>query len=135
MTLSCRLAFVLLLYGFTSGCASHGTHARAETDFRGGPPTYSPAVEFGQPELPEVLSRAEPDYPDEARRAGVQGTVVVRTFVRADGSHEVRGIMKSIPLLDGAAMSCVRKWRFTPGTQNTRPVDLEIGVSIKFALP
>ena len=85
-------------------------------------------------ELPEVLHKVAPEYPAAARAAGVDGMVMVQALVKKDGSvGEVR-VVKSIPALDEAAMACVRKWKFKPATDGSKPVPVWVGVPIKFSL-
>ena len=104
---------------------------------RGMPPPPSELsgyAESGPPELPVVLSRVKPDYPDEARRAGVQGTVWVNVLVRTDGSTHEMKVIGSVPMLNKAAKACVEHWQFKPGTLNGRPVELWLAVPVEFVL-
>lgn len=73
------------------------------------------------PALPEVVLRATPEYPAVARQAGVEGTVILQAFVDSLGQvGEVR-VQTWIPLLDQAALDCVRRWKFKPAISNGHP--------------
>lgn len=85
-------------------------------------------------EHPEALTRVSPAYPDEARRAGVDGTVMVQALVLRDGNVGDTRIVKSVPGLDDAAVAAVRQWRFKPGMAKGQPVAVWVGVPVRFTL-
>ena len=85
-------------------------------------------------QLPEAVTKVPPEYPEEARRAGVQGTVMVQARVMEDGTVGDAKIVKSIPLLDDAAAACVRQWRFKPALAKGKPVSVWVAVPIQFSL-
>jgi len=77
-----------------------------------------------------------PVYPESARRRGEQGRVLLRVDVSADGlplDVAVAGT-SGHPMLDSAALSAVRQWRFVPGTQAGRAVAAVAEVPIRFHL-
>ena len=86
-------------------------------------------------QLPEALTRVAPNYPASARAAGIDGVVMLQALVGKDGAvHDVR-VVKSIPELDGAAMACMRQWKFKPAMdEHGQPVTVWVGVPIKFTL-
>ena len=85
-------------------------------------------------ELPEVITKVNPVYPEMAREANVDGTVMVQALVGKDGKvHDVR-VVKSIPLLDQAAQEAVRQWIFKPALANNKPVAVWVGVPVRFSL-
>lgn len=85
-------------------------------------------------ELPEAVTRIPPSYPDLAREAGVDGTVMVQALVGKDGKVKDVRVVKSIPMLDEAAKSAVRQWVFKPALSNNKPVAVWVGVPVKFSL-
>jgi len=85
-------------------------------------------------ELPVAVVRVPPSYPDSAREAGVDGTVVVNALVCADGQIIETWIASSIPLLDGAAADAVRKWVFLPARKDGQPIAVWVAVPVKFSL-
>jgi protein TonB len=85
-------------------------------------------------EPPKLLREVKADYPDDARRAGIEGEVVLEIVVRRDGSvGDVRVRRGLDRLLDQRAIAAVRQWRFAPATRRGAPVDVivEVGVNIK----
>lgn len=84
--------------------------------------------------LPLALDRRPPIYPEAARRAGIQGTVLVKAHVREDGAVDSVQVARSIPLLDGAAMAAVRQWRFEPARLKGKAVAVWAVVPVKFSL-
>lgn len=85
-------------------------------------------------ELPSVVSRVMPEYPQFARDAGVEGTVLVWALVGLGGQVEDTRVHRSIPMLDPAALEAVRKWRFTPALANRHPVRVWVAVPVRFRL-
>jgi TonB family protein len=90
----------------------------------------SPPVE----QLPEAVLRVSPTYPDLAREAGVDGTVILKALVCACGDVMDIGVEKSIPMLDQAAIDAVRQWYFIPATNDGEPVATWVTVPVKFSL-
>jgi protein TonB len=85
-------------------------------------------------ELPEALHKVPPDYPDDARRRGVQGTVMTQALVGRDGKVRDVKIVKSIPGLDEAAAQAVRQWEFKPALAKGAPVAVWVAIPVKFSL-
>ncbi len=77
-----------------------------------------------------------PVYPAIARQRGWEGSVVVRAKVRADGSVADVSIAESSgrAVLDEAALSAVRQWRFVPASKDGRAVESVVDVPITFQL-
>jgi protein TonB len=83
-------------------------------------------------ELPEVITKVQPAYPEGARRSGVQGVVVVQALVDRDGRVVDTRVVKSTPLLDDAAVGAVRQWVFKPARTKGLPVAVWVAVPVKF---
>jgi len=65
---------------------------------------------------PGILSQREPNYPEKARQAGVEGTVVLNIEILENGHAGQVSIYQSSgsELLDDAAAAAVQRWRFVP---------------------
>jgi TonB family protein len=104
---------------------------RGEGGGTGGGP-YRPGSGI-QP--PRLLREVKAEYPDEARRRGVAGEVILEIVVLQDGSvghiRTVRGLGSE---LDQRAVAAVRQWRFAPATRNGQPVDVLVEVAVEFTL-
>ena len=85
-------------------------------------------------ELPEAIKRVAPRYPDLAREAGVDGTVLVQALVDKGGKVRDVRVQKSIPMLDQAAVDAVKQWTFKPALSNNKPVAVWVAVPVKFSL-
>jgi len=84
---------------------------------------------------PEELDRAIPRYPMTARRAGIQGPVVIRGIVRRDGTIDNLEIIKDLPYgLGDEARRAVSRWRFRPATYRGEPIDVYYTVTVNFRL-
>ena len=75
-----------------------------------------------------------PVYPPDARRKGIEGTVMVQALVGRDGAvHDTR-IVKSIPGLDKAAVAAVKQWTFKPALSKGKPMAVWVAVPVQFTL-
>jgi protein TonB len=71
---------------------------------------------------PRPLRVTKPVYPQEAFVKKVEGTVVIEIVIDASGQVARARIVQSIPLLDRAALACVREWLFQPALKQGHPV-------------
>lgn len=92
-----------------------------------GPATYEPVKTYEITEEPEVLTEVKAEMPEEAKRAGVQGTVILRVEVRRDGTVRKVRVVKGLGYgLDEAALEAMKKFTFKPARVNGKPVDYTI---------
>jgi len=73
-------------------------------------------------------------YPEEAKAAGIQGVVVMRITIGEDGSVTNVVVLRSVPMLDEAAIESVLQWRYQPTLLNGVPVEVEMTATVNFAL-
>jgi TonB family protein len=73
-----------------------------------------------------------PVYPPEAAAAGVEGVVIAELVIDEAGEVKDARIMRSIPLLDDAALKAVRNWRYEPTVVDGRPVPIRMTVTVNF---
>jgi protein TonB len=98
----------------------------------GRPPARECAEETVKP---KVLTSAQPDYPDAARAAAIEGRVRVEARIAADGSiGEVRVLEGLGHGLDEAAIAAVRRWTFSPATACGQPVAATFTARLTFRL-
>ena len=98
------------------------------------PPAPVLVSEREQSTAPVAISRPSPAYPAAAREQGVEGTVIVRFIVGANGLVKRVKIIKGHPLLNAAVLAAVRDWRFRPGTYAGQPVSMWRSVRFPFRL-
>lgn len=86
------------------------------------------------PELPRKTVDVHPVYPDIARTARIEGTVVLEAVLDTTGRVTQLKVLRSVPLLDQAALDAVRQWRYTPSTFAGRPVSVLMTITVRFTL-
>ena len=75
------------------------------------------------------------DYPEAARRSGIEGRVILDFTVDRQGqTHQIEVIQPLHPLTDSAAVRAVRSTRFTPGTVDGDPIPVRLQLPIRFEL-
>ena len=75
-----------------------------------------------------------PVYPPVAQRARVQGVVILEAVIDAQGRVASVHVLRSIALLDQAAVDAVKQWRFTPALLNAEAVPVVLTVTVNFTL-
>lgn len=83
---------------------------------------------------PTRIRNVNPIYPAEAQAARVQGIVILETTVGTDGKVTTARILKSIPMLDQAALDAVMQWEYTPSMVNGVAVPVIMTVTVNFTL-
>jgi TonB family protein len=84
---------------------------------------------------PTLLSKVEPEYSEEARKAKWQGTVVLSLIVDEKGQPQQIKVSKSLGLgLDQKAIEAVEKWRFKPGMKDGKAVAVYASIEVNFRL-
>jgi protein TonB len=96
--------------------------------------TGSGAVLARYDRLPIRLLVTQPRYPQEAFTQKVEGEVLVEFVIDAQGYVVDARVIRSIPLLDAAALACVREWRFRPATRNGQPVASLARAPVRFRI-
>ena len=83
---------------------------------------------------PTKLKDARPVYPAIAQSARVQGVVIIEATIGPDGRVQDAKVLRSIPLLDAAALDAVKQWVYSPTTLNGVPVPVIMTVTVNFTL-
>jgi TonB family protein len=86
----------------------------------------------GQIKTPTKIKDVPPVYPAIARSARVAGTVTIEATIGADGKVIDAKVVKSVPMLDQAALDAVRQWEYSPTLLNGVPVPITMTVTINF---
>lgn len=114
-----------------TGPARSGTAANGENGTSNTIHDFS----FGNGDGPSFLFKADPNYPLSARRMGREGKVLLRLTL------DERGKLLNVEVLENpgygfadAAVSAVKKSRFSPASINNRPVASRVRLPIRFAL-
>jgi TonB family protein len=102
---------------------------------------------LGQPVLPQrvrvssgvmqglSMSKVPPEYPEMARVARVQGSVVMAAIIGKDGTvQNLKVISSDSPLLNQAALDAVKQWKYRPYLLNGNPVEVDTQMTVNFTL-
>jgi protein TonB len=89
---------------------------------------------FAVSEKPSLISKAVPQYPDLARKAQIEGKVVVTVTIDKKGSVENAVIFKSVPMLDEAALAAAMQCKFKPAKQRDKFVKVKMNIPFDFHL-
>jgi periplasmic protein TonB len=118
----------------------HGTPGGLETICCGSAPPPPPPAPVTPMRLhqgikaPHKIVDVPPAYPPVAQRARVEGIVILEAVIDAQGRVASVRVLRSIALLDQAAVDAVRQWRFTPAILNAEPVPVVMTVTVNFTL-
>ena len=130
--------------GSGRGAARRGGASQTPFGVVGGavgaaPPPPPPAP--GQPvrvggnvRAPMQTRKVSPVYPPIAQSARVQGVVILEVLIDEQGRVADARVLRSIPLLDQAAIDAVRQWEYTPTLLNGAPVPVIMTVTVQFTL-
>ena len=84
---------------------------------------------------PSVLRKVEPEYSEEARAAGLQGTVIVQVVIGTDGVAGDARILRGLGLgLDEQAIEAIGQWQFKPGVKDGQPVPVAATIEVNWHL-
>lgn len=89
----------------------------------------------GQIRPPIRIKEIAPVYPAVARSARVQGDVVIEATIDEEGKVADARVVKSVPLLDEAALDAVRQWEYRPSLLNGVPTAVITTITVKFTQP
>src|SRR6186997_2064229 len=98
------------------------------------PPPTAPIRVGGNIKTPTKTKDIKPVYPPIAQSARVQGVVIIEATIGPDGRVKDAKVLRSIPLLDQAALDAVKQWQFTPTLLNGVPVPVIMTVTVNFTL-
>ena len=88
----------------------------------------------GNVQSAKMIRQVQPVYPQIAKTAHVQGTILLHAIIAKDGSVQELTYVSGPPLLMKAAQDAVREWRYQPTLLNGEPVEVETTISVIFTL-
>lgn len=98
------------------------------------PPITKPLPIGGQIKEPAKIHHVAPVYPAIAQSAKIFGMVIIEATIGRDGTVTETKVLRSVALLDKAALDAVRQWRFTPTLLNGVAVPIVMTVMVNFEL-
>ena len=111
-------------------------------DSSSGPKGFGPggrgvvtSTKCAQSVSPVLVYKVEPEFTEEARRARVQGSVLIKAVISEAGMVRDPQVTRSLGLgLDERALEAVEKWRFKAGSKNCRPAAMSAYIEVSFHL-
>ena len=88
----------------------------------------------GEINPPHVIKKVDPVYPEKARKAGLEGTVILEAMTDAQGNVARVKVLQSIPELDQAAIDALQQWKYEPVLIDGKPKAVVFTVTIRFQL-
>jgi len=88
----------------------------------------------GNVKPPQRVSYVRPEYPPVALAARVTGSVFIEAIIGTDGLVRDARVIRSVPLLNEAALRAVRQWRYSPTLLNGIPVEVIMTVTVTFSM-
>ena len=84
---------------------------------------------------PEAISKVTPKYTEAARKAGVQGTVIVEAVIDEQGRVTNVHVLRGLPMgLDRMAVEAIQQWRFRPAMRGDKPVKVYFTLTAIFSI-
>jgi len=107
-----------------------------EADFSFVPTPLSPMRVFVAPRisLAMLIAEVDPEYPPEARREHLEGTVTLKAVIGKDGNIRSLEAVSGPALLVSAAIDAVRQWRYRPYLVDSQPQEVETFIYKDFHL-
>lgn len=96
--------------------------------------TLPPVRAVGNIKPPKLIKEVRPVYPNIAREAGVEGVVILEVITDISGRVQKAKVLRSIPLLDQAAIDAVRQWIYKPMIIDGKPRGVIFTVTVTFGL-
>ncbi|MCX6953505.1 MAG: energy transducer TonB [Verrucomicrobia bacterium] len=91
----------------------------------------APALAATEPPVP--VRTAAPDYPDDMKRDGVSGVVMVKCTIDAQGNVTTSIVEKSSnAAFEKPAVEALKKWKFKPARADGKPIEVTVSIPIKF---
>jgi protein TonB len=98
------------------------------------PPVPQTPVRLSAYEMPRKIHDVAPRYPEIAQRANVEGVVIIEAVIAVDGTVRDARVLRSVALLDRAALDAVKQWRYAPTRLNGVAVPVIVTVTVQFRL-
>lgn len=94
-----------------------------------------PIMVGGDVRAPEKITAPQPQYTEIARKARIQGVVIVQAIIDKEGQVTNVKVLKGLPMgLEEAAVEAIKNWKFKPATLNGKPVTVYYNLTVNFKL-
>lgn len=99
-----------------------------------GDKTSAPVYAIGDIKGPRLIKSVEPTYPDEAKKNGIEGVVIIEATTDDKGDVIDTKILRSVPGLDEAAVEALKQWKYEPMVIAGKPKGFVFTVTMRFNL-
>jgi len=93
------------------------------------PAKVSPEVMAGN-----VINKVTPRYPEDAKKAKIEGAVLLKAVIGKDGTIENLQVISGPKELQTSALDAVRQWTYKPYLLNGDPEDVETTITVTYSL-
>jgi TonB family protein len=121
---TCTSALALRMH--VNGAAAVDNNASAQPR---GPIAVKSGIMAGQ-----RISGSIPKYPEEAKKAGIQGTVLLDAVIGKDGNVKELTVQSGPKALRQSALDAVHNWRYKPYLLNGDPVEVKTIIRVLYSL-
>lgn len=113
----------------TIGIPGNATVAHSDYPERPDPGKFVALDEF-----PKEVYSPKPEYPELARQANMEGTVILNVLVDREGKVQEIILARSSPMFDEAAEQAIRQWRFRPAIMGHEAVAAWVHIPVRFVI-
>ena len=86
-------------------------------------------------EPPIAIKMVAPKYPENVKKLGIEGTVILNAIIDKNGNVGKVEVKKSLyPALDNEAVKALKQWKFTPAKNDNKPISVWITMPFEFSL-
>lgn len=128
-------AYVDGAFRYVGSMRRKGLEAAASRTGGANPATPAAQVRVaGAVQMASLVEQDRPVYPPDAKRAGIQGNVVIRAIIAKDGTVRDLDVIEGQCALAAPAIAAVKKWRYKPTLLNGEPVEVDTTITVVFSL-
>jgi protein TonB len=81
-----------------------------------------------------LVHKVQPEYPQIAKQAHIQGSVVLHAVIGKDGQVQGLQVVSGHPMLTASAINAVKQWRYKPYMLNGQPTEIDTTITVNFTL-
>jgi periplasmic protein TonB len=85
-------------------------------------------------QMPSLIYRETPEYPPDAKAAGIKGVVILHAIIAKDGSVKNLEVTEGVCSFAESALLAVKKWRYKPTLLNGDPIEVDTTINVVFTL-
>jgi TonB family protein len=93
-----------------------------------------PVKATGDIKPPKIVKMVQPVYPEEARKQGIEGVVILEATTDVNGKVKDAKVLRPVPALNQAAIDAVKQWTYEPMIINGKPMPVVFTVTVRFTL-